>query len=84
MLFFLLHLTEISAAVKISIHSCQRMIPAGYTQNFDLDKKNEIHYHSYIFFILHLATKLVCSFTHSKTLFLAVVLDFVLLALIRI
>jgi hypothetical protein len=36
----------------------------------------------YIFFILqHLATKL-CSFTHSKTLFLAVVLDFVLLALI--
>jgi hypothetical protein len=38
----------------------------------------------YIFFILqHLATNL-CSFTHSKTLFLAVVLDFVLLALIKI
>jgi hypothetical protein len=37
-----------------------------------------------IFFILqHLATNL-CSFTHSKTLFLAVVLDFVLLALIKI
>jgi hypothetical protein len=38
----------------------------------------------YIFFILqHLATNL-CSFTHSRTLFLAVVLDFVLLALIKI
>jgi hypothetical protein len=38
----------------------------------------------YIFFILqHLATNL-SSFTHSKTLFLAVVLDFVLLALIKI
>jgi hypothetical protein len=34
----------------------------------------------YIFLILqHLATNL-CSFTHSKTLFLAVMLDFVLLA----
>jgi hypothetical protein len=33
-----------------------------------------------MFFILqHLATN-VCSFTHSKTVFLAVVLDFVLLA----
>ena len=38
----------------------------------------------YIFFILqHIATNL-CSFTHSKTLFLVVVLDFVLLALIKI
>jgi hypothetical protein len=38
----------------------------------------------YIFFILqHLATNL-CGFTHSKALFLAVVLDFVLLALIKI
>jgi hypothetical protein len=38
----------------------------------------------YIFFILqHLATNL-CRFTHSRTLFLAVVLDFVLLALIKI
>jgi hypothetical protein len=38
----------------------------------------------YIFFILqHLATKL-CGLIHPKTLFLAVVLDFVLLALIKI
>jgi hypothetical protein len=38
----------------------------------------------YIFFILqHLAANL-CSFTHSETLFLAVVLDFVLLTLIKI
>jgi hypothetical protein len=38
----------------------------------------------YIFFILqHLATNL-CSFTHFKTLILAVVLDFVLLALSKI
>jgi hypothetical protein len=38
----------------------------------------------YMFFILqHLATNL-CSITHSKTFFLAVVLDFVLRALIKI
>ena len=34
-------------------------------------------------YFLHLATNLY-SFTHSKTLFLVVVLDFVLLALIKI
>jgi hypothetical protein len=44
----------------------------------------ELHTQGYIFFIIqHLATNL-CSFTHCRTLFVAVLLDFVLLALIKI
>jgi hypothetical protein len=69
------------------------MDDSSYRLNFDLGKKNEIHHHKfcklvqnmqisqvYIFLILqHFATKL-CNFTNFNMLFLAVVMDFVLLA----
>jgi hypothetical protein len=54
-----------------------RILKHKYIQNFRTS-------HGNIFFILqHLEINL-CSFTHSTTFFLAVVLDFVLLALIKI
>jgi hypothetical protein len=52
-------------------------------RNTNIYKICELHRAVISSFYKHLATNL-CSFTHSKTLFLAVVLDFVLLALIKI
>ena len=70
-----------------------RISDSSYRLNFDLGKKNEIHHYSYKdiihkytkfakfvgLYFPHFATKL-CNFTNFKLLFLAIVMDFVLLA----
>jgi hypothetical protein len=52
-------------------------------RNINIYKICELHRAIFSFILQHLATNL-CGFTHSKALFLAVVLGFVLLALIKI
>jgi hypothetical protein len=71
-------MTRILTARKITIFEPKVVIFTARNTNIYIQNLRTSQ--GYIFFILqHFATKL-CSLTHSKMLFLAVVLNFVLLA----